>query len=667
MRYLAIVFVLILFLIAPFAQSKNLFSPALAISANSQAGVLKMTLVGQPYDLNPITAPSSCAVCWQVISLEYSYGLPVLQNGSVYTQNSLFDWVESNANATVWNFNIRPGATWSDGQPINSTDVYLTFELDSVYLPHGTGNFQSLSRLVQDLSEINSSDAEFVLNQTNEQFGAYLSTQYYFSIVPSHIWISSNISGNPNFAQDVTSGPFYHLNYNNGSELILKANPYYWDPPKLSEIDINFTTSWASTPTLLLSNVTDLAPLDPTTVAQFLNNQKFGLATEPDRSILYLGYNTALFPFDNLSFRQAVAQSINTTAIVQDVYSGYATPGILGDGTIPPSATLWHNPNASQYPYNVSEAKTLLGTLGFSWNSNGSLLYPNGTAVAFQIYTDSEVPSGAEAAHQVANYLSQLGMDTTVLEEPLDAIIQSYQSRSSEIRNELMVLSSTAPIFGLGPLDAQPGYDVYLPWSSSQWISNASADSQFNQQLNIINSSADQTVVQQAVRQVDLLNSQNLPVTVLAYPDGIWAYSTQSGITGFPAKGSTLGMDMGDNSLDPYTLSQLSCVAGPCSIQTTITSTTSTTQSTSGSVSTSSPTFLPSSSLTATSSSSRLINSSSSPSNSSASVAEKIIGQNDNLLEVATVTTVILLIIFGSLLSRRNPPKPPAPPPNTEI
>jgi len=33
------------------------------------------------------------------------------------------------------------------------------------------------------------------------------------------------------------------LSYNYGSELILKANPYYWDGPRISEIDVPFVSN----------------------------------------------------------------------------------------------------------------------------------------------------------------------------------------------------------------------------------------------------------------------------------------------------------------------------------------------------------------------------------------------------------------------------------------
>jgi len=587
-----------------------------------------MTLVGQPSSLNPINALAECVSCWQIIDLEYAYGMPVMQNGSSDLRNGLFDWMSTNSNASIWYFNIRPGATWSDGLPVNSSDVIFTFGPKSGYLWESPTDFLNLTGIIVSVIALNSSETEFVLSQGYSQFGTILGSQYYFPIVPAHIWESRDFNSDRNLAQDVTDGPFYHLDYNNGTQLILRANPYCWNPPKLSQIVINFVNS--SSPDLLISNETDLAQIDFTSVSRFLNDASFGVLTEPDHSILYLEYNITEAPFNNTSFRQALAYSINTTGIVDSVFSGYATAGVLGEGTIPPTATLWHSPQTMEYNYSVTHAEAILTGEGYSKNSAGRLLYPNGTEVSFTIYTDTDVPNDALAAKQVASYLSGMGMNITIIEESLSNIVSDYDSNSTNIQNELVVLSGTSPVFGLAPIDIKPGFQVYYPWFTPppNWILPSYAETELSNYTEVVNTSTDAATIQQAVRQIDSINSQYLPVIVLAYPDAIWAYRIGSGVTGFPESG--YGIDIGGNSLDPFAFTQLECAGSSCLVSTTSSTSLTTT-------------------ITSTSSNA-----------TSSSTSQNVVPPNTNLLEIAIIVIVVAAIASGTILSRRKRVTPPS-------
>ena len=424
--------------------------------------------------------------------------MPVQPNGAPYQQAGLFDWMTSNSNASIWYFNIRPDAKWSDGTKITSADVNFTFGLGSGYIMETPADFLGLGTNLVQVQVLNSSETEFVLNASQPDFGPLLAAQSYYAVVPEHVWAGTDYGNSPNFGQDVTSGPFYHLAYNGGNSLVLKANPYYWNSPGVSEIDVTFVAQSSQAPTQLLGNSTDLAQVTPDFVSGFVNNPQYGLNVEPDRGIAYLEYNVSEAPFSNTAFRQAMALAINTNSIVQTVYKGYATPGLLGRGTIPPSSTEWHSPNTVQYQYNLSAAKSLLANQGYTWSNSGVLHYPNGTAVSFTIYTDNDVITDYETAQQVSTYLNALGMQTQVTAESLATIAGDYTSGTGDIASQLVVASNTSPIFGLDFLDIEPGYNIYFPWFVSQpvWTTPDSAQNEFDNLTNIVDTSTNQAQVQ---------------------------------------------------------------------------------------------------------------------------------------------------------------------------
>ncbi len=637
LRLLIVLFV-ILILSVPILP----FTPSPRVShASGSSGVMRMTLVGKPESFNQLTAAPGCISCWRLMELEYAFGLPVKPDGSNYPQGGIFDWIKSNANATVWDFNIRPGAKWSDGMSITSTDINFTFGFSSGYIFGTPADFIGLSTNVVKTQIINSSETEFTLNVTEPNFGQSLAAQFYFTPVPAHVWQGTNYTASPNFAQDVTSGPFYHLNYDGGTNLILKANPNYWNGPGLSEIDVNFVTQSSQGAQSLIGNQTDLAQVDPDFVSVFAGSSHFGVNVEPDRGILYLEYNITESPFNNTYFRQAMAYAINTSGIVQTIYKGYATPGVIGEGTIPPSASTWHNPNSVQYAYDVAKAKNLLTSNGYTYDSSNILHYPNGTAVTFKIYVDTDVVTDQLTAYQVANYLSAIGMQVQVIPESLSTIAGAYTDNVGDIRSQLVISSNTSPIFGLGFLDIEPGFNIYFPWFVTQphWILPISAEDNFNGNTTIVSTSTNSTQVQQAVKNIDLLNSQNLPIVVLGYPDTIWVYRTDH-LTSFPAANSPTGFDMGAISLDPTTFSQIQ-YAPTIGATTTTTTTTTSPSSSSTSISSTSTTTA----ITTTTSS---------------TTSTQTVDYTPYI--AAGIVVVVILIIAGVAFIRMRKPKAPSEP-----
>jgi peptide/nickel transport system substrate-binding protein len=625
------------------------------------SGFLRVTLVGQPTSLNQLTAPSNCVSCWEIMELENAFGMPVWQNGSFDVQAGLFNGVTTNANATVWNLNIRSGATWSDGNPITSDDVNFTFGLKSNYIMNTARDFIRLTQEIKSVNVVNSSDIEFVLGVSDSRFGYVMSSQYYYMIVPEHVWAGQNYTSNNNFQQDVTSGPFYHLAYNGGSSLVLKANPHYWDGPGLAEIDVNFVSSNSVSESLLTNNQTDLAQVDLSAISQFQNNPQYSLKIEPDRGILYAEYNVSEAPFNEQTFRQAMAYAINTSAIVQDVYSGYATPGVDAPGLIPPSASAWYNQSATGYDYSLSQAKSRLVSIGYSYNSAGSLLYPNGTAVSLRVYTDTDVPSDALAAGQVVTYLQALGITTTLTQGPLDQIAQNYSLAQGGIRSGVYVGSTMTPLFGLGYLDVQPAFRLYYPWfvEEAQWITPTSANNQYRSWVDIVNSSVVESQVSQAILNIDALNAEYVPLIPLAYPDTAWVWRNNPLLTGFPQSAAVNGFDMGDYSLDPYTFSQISCSSILCPLPTSTTTTsangsgTSTTSFTSG-------TQTSGSNLTQITSSGTNTTTLSSSTSSSTSTSLPISAPSNPYLKIIAIVVVIAAIAVGTVVVRMRRKQPNA-------
>ncbi len=113
----------------------------------------------------------------------------------------------------------------------------------------------------------------------------------------------------------IGAGPFEFVSYQSGSELVLKANPNYWDKsayhiPKLEFLEVGVGPQEA---TAVESGSVDMVPIQATSYPVLKNQSAYGIAIQPTS-----GYDEFQFrftpPFNNLLVRQAVEYAIDRPA-----------------------------------------------------------------------------------------------------------------------------------------------------------------------------------------------------------------------------------------------------------------------------------------------------------------------------------------------------------------
>src|ERR1700675_4622321 len=115
--------------------------------------------------------------------------------------------------------------------------------------------------------------------------------------------------------------------------------------------------------------------------------------------------------FRDLRFRQAVSLAMDRKGMARLVYNGRATP-IWGNVT--PGNKLWLNTNLPHPDRSIKEAKQILQSAGFSWNSTGALLDAQKNPVIFTILVSSSNSQRTKIATITQDDLKQLGMDVYV-------------------------------------------------------------------------------------------------------------------------------------------------------------------------------------------------------------------------------------------------------------
>ncbi|MGI0092252.1 MAG: ABC transporter substrate-binding protein, partial [Nitrososphaerales archaeon] len=385
----------------------GLLSVAATCPANKTVTIVE-TPIPQSFNL---LSPSGQST-WAVGSL-FDLSLapfPLGPNGSLAWDQSLSDWITSNSNYTQWTFHIRPGLTWSNGTGVNASDIadWLT----PAYALNPQYDFVGLHTEVTSVKVANSDTAVVNLNVSDAQLPNRIGTIYYAPLVsPTDV---AKGPADPLF-NPIGDGPWIPANYTSGATtMTMLPNPGWTGvKPSACALDVLFVEDSAETIPFLVSGQADYAgPIAFGNLAALQGHANIKIHNLRGAYGTELVYNITEYPYNMTQFRQALAYSINSSAIVKQSLFGYGVPANNAQGEVPSSYAAY-SPNLPQYPYNVSESIKLLHQIGFTGGGSSStpLRFPNGTQVSTAVYTDSSIAWDPALAQQVMGFLQNLGIN----------------------------------------------------------------------------------------------------------------------------------------------------------------------------------------------------------------------------------------------------------------
>ena len=280
-------------------------------------------------------------------------------------------WVASRDWLT-WTFTLRKGVKFHHGREVTSDDVVYSFTrlLDPRLRSGGADHFMTIqgapefregkAKQVAGLVALDRYTVRVTLTEASVPFVSILAVGQ-AKIVPREL---VEEQGEAFGLQPVGTGPFKFVRWERGKEIVLAANPDYFDgPPKLSRLvfrifpgerlDSVFADFQAG-------NLED-SPIPSKDYRQIIASQAYQYFRRPIFSLRHYGLNTRMKPLDDRRVRQALVYAIDREAIVSDPWLGrYA----LARGILPPG-TLGFNPKLKGYPHDPARARELLIQAGY--------------------------------------------------------------------------------------------------------------------------------------------------------------------------------------------------------------------------------------------------------------------------------------------------------------
>jgi peptide/nickel transport system substrate-binding protein len=330
-------------------------------ASNNSHGVLKYG-----FDINnaftnfdPSTSVNDCG---------YTVMSNIYQSVTAPGQTQIFggvakSWTVTNNSSTV-TFHIRPNMTFSNGEPVTSTDV-----MDSLLNTKKSPLRSSLTAI----NSMTTPDPDTLVVQLNRPTAG------------DFLWALTYIDGMvyppDSFANaakvPVGSGPFTLKSYQPGSSIDLVKNPKYWDSSAypLSGVDFVEVTNGPQAVSAITSGAVDMISLDPQQYAEVEHYPNVGVAISQSYDYTLLEVRANRAPFNNVKVRAALEYAVDRAAINKVIYAGVGRPAYQ---PFPSNSPGYNKQVGNKYIYNPKKAKAMLAGAGFAHGVPVKLIVPSG-------------------------------------------------------------------------------------------------------------------------------------------------------------------------------------------------------------------------------------------------------------------------------------------------
>src|ERR1700761_2662747 len=378
-----------------------------------------------PYGLDPAT--NTDAIPNQDM-MEAIYGQLFMlgQNGKI--EPDLATGYSFSSNAETVTITLRKGVKFSDGTPFNAAAVIYNWNRDFGPLAQKAGISPTW-----DVARTNPKDPT-----STPVAGSFVATGPYTVVIHQDIpnaafidqlfdsiptWIGSPTAiqnmGEQAFAKSpVGAGPFEVVSDTYSSEIVVKANPTYWDTgePYLSQITFKTVSNDETALETMLSGGAQVYEDLGTTALIPEAQQHFQVLDQPGTSPYDLQLNTAIAPFNNPKAREAIYAATDFAPILQHIFGNRypVVEGFTGPGGI------CYQPTVPGYQgYNPTLAKQLVQESGLN-------------KVTINLGTISSSSVASETTEALAQEWAAFGVKTTLHSYALNALIQQFTANSGK-------------------------------------------------------------------------------------------------------------------------------------------------------------------------------------------------------------------------------------------
>jgi peptide/nickel transport system substrate-binding protein len=349
-------------------------------------------------------------------------------------------------NPTTWEFRLRKGVTFHNGEPFNAEAVKFSFDrgLD----PATKWPRRGFIRLIKSVAVVDDYTVRMTAETPWRGFLQAVGTVGW--IIPPQY---TKTNGDQGLAlHPVGTGPYKFVRWVKDDRVELEGNPNYWrGVPKIQRLVFRSIPSEASRLAELLSGSVQLINLiPPEEFDPVRNSPQTKLISAPAAAMYYIQLNLVNLPtgrpLADKRVRQALNYAVDRKALIGNIMHNVGTPV----ASICTPIMFGCDMSIQPYPFDPAKAKALLAQAGYANGFDMTIATSNGGYPADRDLTEAIASQltqvGVRAKAVVVEYgllLDQLA--TRKL--PYDAAfarITSFTSQTSEMGRAFTTLGITA-------------------------------------------------------------------------------------------------------------------------------------------------------------------------------------------------------------------------------
>ncbi|MCR6031207.1 ABC transporter substrate-binding protein [Nocardioides sp. zg-579] len=237
--------------------------------------------------------------------------------------NSFQPWLAKSLTSqddTTWTLKLREGVTFSDGSPLDSAAVVGSL---AYYMENAGYNTLLLATNIKDMRPEGDDTVVFTLQKPWSTFPNMLASG------PGMIIAPAAYENGPDAFEPIGAGPFVLDEYKPAEELLLTANPDYWNgEPPLEAVRFVWLASDDDRLSSLADGTVDITNIRaPQTVEKARKDGFSGLMVPNGLGSIYWLNNREGRPASDVRVRQAINYAIDPQVIADRVNGGAGLPG----------------------------------------------------------------------------------------------------------------------------------------------------------------------------------------------------------------------------------------------------------------------------------------------------------------------------------------------------
>ena len=334
-------------------------------------------------------------------------------DGEAALVNSLCTDYTVSDDGLTYNFTLRDGVLFSNGDPLTSADVKYSFERLLAIAQANTDISLEIkggqAMLDGEASELEGfviqDDTHFsiTLEGPNAGFTAELSSPAMSIVNAKTTRVAQNFGIDP--AETIGSGPYKVMEWVTNDHTTLEYNENYWGEEPSVKRCVIYIIPDASTRDLMFQNgeldLLDLESIDTVLVEKsYKVDHADKIVSTPNVGETFIILNERNTYLKDANVRKAINMAIDVDSIIASIYGGAARHerGII------PTGVWGHNDELEGFRYDVEQARKILADAGYS---DGE--------IHFELLQSSEADSNIQLVYQAVSHdLSAIGIDAQI-------------------------------------------------------------------------------------------------------------------------------------------------------------------------------------------------------------------------------------------------------------